>query len=207
MSESPELTTERFKRLLKQTREGNLFAREELVRASADRLERLARSMLRRFPNVGIHDQTGDIVQGATMRLLRSLNKVDPPSLRDFYNLAALEIRRELLDLARHYRHQNAHARPLDAHPLERSSHDAGYDPPSDDDSVAGLDRWTAFHEQIERLPPELREVMSLTFYHGWTQQQIAELLQVSDRTIRRYWRDARRQLTEKLGGELPDAG
>jgi DNA-directed RNA polymerase specialized sigma24 family protein len=37
-------------------------------------------------------------------------------------------------------------------------------------------------------------------FYHGWEQQQIAEVLGVTDRTVRRYWRSACQKLSEALG-------
>jgi DNA-directed RNA polymerase specialized sigma24 family protein len=42
--------------------------------------------------------------------------------------------------------------------------------------------------------------VFGLTFYHGWTQSQIAELFQVSDRQVRRLWADACRQLQAAVG-------
>jgi DNA-directed RNA polymerase specialized sigma24 family protein len=51
----------------------------------------------------------------------------------------------------------------------------------------------------------EEREVVCLTFYHGWTQMQIAELFQVDERTIRRRWRAAVLKLTEALGGRVLD--
>jgi DNA-directed RNA polymerase specialized sigma24 family protein len=38
------------------------------------------------------------------------------------------------------------------------------------------------------RLPAQLHEVFSYTFYHGWTQNQIAELLGISERQVRRLW-------------------
>jgi RNA polymerase sigma-70 factor (ECF subfamily) len=68
----------------------------------------------------------------------------------------------------------------------------------------ADLDRWHALHEAVEKLPAELREVFGLTFYHGWTQAEIAELLGVSDWQVRRLWRRACLRLHEMLGGDLP---
>ena len=65
------------------------------------------------------------------------------------------------------------------------------------------MDRWTALHEAVDRLPADRREVFDLTFYHGWTQSQIAELLGVSDRQVRRLWIDACLRLKEAVG-ELP---
>lgn len=66
------------------------------------------------------------------------------------------------------------------------------------------LDLWCRFHEAVEQLPPEEREVMGLAFYHGWTQVQIAELFQVDERTVRRRWQAACLKLSKLLGDTLP---
>jgi RNA polymerase sigma factor (sigma-70 family) len=47
----------------------------------------------------------------------------------------------------------------------------------------------SAFHAAVEQLPDAEREVVELTFYHGLTQPEIAELLGVDERTVRRRWR------------------
>jgi DNA-directed RNA polymerase specialized sigma24 family protein len=46
--------------------------------------------------------------------------------------------------------------------------------------------------------------VFSLSFYHAWTQQQIAELLGVTERTVRRRWQAACLELNRLVGGQLP---
>jgi RNA polymerase sigma-70 factor (ECF subfamily) len=82
---------------------GDASAEEELLRAAGDRLERLAKRMLRSFAKVRRCADTSDVFQEAVMRLLRSLRQFDraPTSVRDFLGLAAIHIRRELLNLAR----------------------------------------------------------------------------------------------------------
>ena len=47
---------------------------------------------------------TDDILQNALQRLCRALQTVKPQSVRSFLNLGAEQIRRELIDLAHHYR-------------------------------------------------------------------------------------------------------
>src|SRR5581483_7394989 len=83
---------------------GDARASEELVYAAGARLERMAHRMLREFPNVRRLADSDDVLQGAVFRLLRSLRQMDtaPTCVRDFLNLAAAHIRRELLDLARY---------------------------------------------------------------------------------------------------------
>jgi RNA polymerase sigma-70 factor (ECF subfamily) len=183
----PSLHTTQLQLWTQRIRQGDRDALDELVRAAVSRLEPLARKMLRGFPGVRHYEETGDVLQGALMRLLRALQEVDPPSMRDFVGLAAEQLRRELLDLSRHYygpRGQGTHqvgAVPLEGVPAPEAS----------DEGPAELERWCAFHEGVARLPAEEREVVGLIFYHGWSQKQVAEVLQVTDRTVRRWWESA----------------
>jgi RNA polymerase sigma-70 factor (ECF subfamily) len=186
---------------LEQIRGGDESARDALVRTVHGRLEVLARRMLRGFPRVARWEQTGDVLQNALLRLLRALQAVTPESTRDFFGLAAQQIRRELLDLAKHYHGKEG----LGAH---HASHDdlagAAAGPGADARAVTDLERWTQFHEEVEKLPVEEREVVSLVFYHGWTQAQVAELFHVDERTVRRRWQQALRKLRRLLAdGDL----
>ncbi len=188
--------------LLERYQNGDRQAGEELFWAAADRLEGFARHMLRDFPRLRRWVDTSDVLQGAITRLLCSLRSVHPTSMRDFFNLAATQIRRELLDLARRF-HRRLDARL--AH-QEELSHDPLQQVPSPDGASADdLELWTAFHERVEQLPVEEREVVGLMFYHGWTHAQIAELFRVDERTIRRRWRSACQRLNEALDGRLPE--
>jgi DNA-directed RNA polymerase specialized sigma24 family protein len=66
------------------------------------------------------------------------------------------------------------------------------------------LDAWCRFHEAVEALHVMGREVVGLLFYQGWTQPQVAELLGMHERTVRRHWASSCLTLSQKLGGELP---
>jgi RNA polymerase sigma factor (sigma-70 family) len=197
MTSDPSFDTSQLHAFVDRMRAGDPDAADALVRQVGGRLERLARSMLRGFPNVKRWVDTEDVVQSALMRLLRTLRAVRPESTRDFANLAALHIRRELLDLTRHFRTLTKRGvQEGNADLLAQAPVPAGLD----DD----LDLWAAFHEQVGQLPVKEREVVSLWFYHGWTQPQMAELFQVDERTVRRRWRAACLRLAEVLGGRLP---
>ena len=99
--------------------------------------------------------------------------------MRDFYSLAGAQMRRELLDLARHFARANRHeltpSLAGDSGAPEEAAEPS--DPPE-------LERWTRFHDEVEQLPAEEREVVSLIFYHGWEQADVADLFQVSVRTV-----------------------
>jgi RNA polymerase sigma factor (sigma-70 family) len=183
--------TTRMHRCVEGWREGDRSAADELLRALGARLEHLASKMLRDFPSVRHWAETGDVLQGATLRLLNSLREVMPASTRDFINLSAVHVRRELLDLARRFARRREEGAAKD----ELTARAA---------PAIDLDSWCRFHEAIETLPASEREVVQLLFYHGWQQAQVAELLGVSERTVRRLWASACLALNEKLGGELP---
>ena len=52
-------------------------------------------------------EETDDVVQNALVRLRRAVETKAPVSVRSCVNLAAVQIRRELIDLARHYHGPN----------------------------------------------------------------------------------------------------
>jgi len=194
-----DLDSVQLQNLIGRVRAGDRAAENLLIRAILGRFQKLARRMLNRFPDLRYAEQTGDVVQESLIRLLRALKAVSPPTTRDFFNLAAEQIRRQLLDLARH--HRNRRAFPLNLPDDSSADGPTPTDPgPHHDD----LDLWAQFHAAVADLPPERREVMGLAFYHGWTQAQIAELFGVDERTIRRRWQAACRTLDQALGGHLP---
>ena len=117
---------------------------------------------------------------------------------------AIFYLRRELIDLARHHFGRKGWAANLDSNALATESSVAVLgicrepvapaDPPPEE-----LEVWAAFHMAVGRLPAEEREVFNLRYYHGWKECDIAELLQIDDRTVRRKWRHACLQLNALL--------
>src|SRR5437899_156328 len=97
----PSLHTVKLHRWLERAQAGDESAYDELLSATGNRLERLARKMLGRFPNVQNVADTSDVLQSSLLRLLHALREVRPGSMKDFFGLAAEQMRRELLDLAR----------------------------------------------------------------------------------------------------------
>lgn len=162
--------------------QGNEAAYGELLSIASSRLQALARRMLRDFPRLKRWEQTDDVFQTAALRLHRSLSAVKPESVRQFFGLAATQIRRTLIDLARqHFGPEGQAARHESGTNLDHAG-------PSD--SPESLESWADFHEQVDRLPPEEREVFQLLWYSGTTQREAAELLGISERTVlRRYCR------------------
>lgn len=183
---------------------GDDAARDALVRHSCDRLTRLARKMLRDYPRLRRWEQTDDVLQNALLRLHRSLSEVKPTSVPEYFGLAAAQIRRSLIDLARHHfgpkgeaaRHETDHSQ-CDRGSLVQQQPDRSLEPQS-------VQEWTEFHERIEALPEPEQEVFSLIWYQGLEQAEAARILGVDVRTVKRRWRSARMLICEAMDGLPP---
>lgn len=186
---------------------GDASARAELLAATCERLTRLTRKMLKGYPRLRRWEQTDDVLQNALLRLCRALQEVTPPTVRDYFRLAALQIRRELLDLARHYYGpEGAGAHHASQGPETGSASGAApaYETPDVTQDPSQLAAWCEFHQQISLLPEAEREVFELLWYQGLSQAEAALVLNLSERTLQRHWRAARLKLHEALHGELP---
>jgi RNA polymerase sigma-70 factor (ECF subfamily) len=184
---------------VKRWQAGDRAAADDLLRAVGHRMELLTRRMLGRYPAVRDAAETADVYNSSLLRLLNALRTVQPSSTRHFFNLAAVQVRRELVELLRRLRGKRCSS--LDSgEGSEGGMLSQAEDTMLDDD----LELWSRFHEAVEQLPADEREVMSLTFYHGWTHGQIAALFQVDERTIRRWWQAACLQVNLLVGAELP---
>ncbi len=193
--------TTQFQRLLDGWAAGDDAARNQLLERAAQRLLKLTRRMLHNYPHLRRWEETDDVFQNAILRLYRSLGDVRPDSVRGFFALAATQIRRTLIDLARHHfcpegsaaRH-HSDVGSSDASAGKTDSRMAGADEPPET-----LDAWARFHEAVELLPTEERDAFSLIWYGEATQKEAAALLGISERTVLRRLVRARLQLYESL--------
>ncbi|MDB5307653.1 MAG: polymerase, sigma-24 subunit, subfamily [Gemmataceae bacterium] len=164
----------------------------------------LARRLLRDDPAVRRWEQTDDVLQNALLRLHRAVKATKPATTRDFINLAATRIRRELKDKFRHHYGPEGHAAH---HKSDPGGNDSARPPlhEAQADSTAGPQtsaRMKEIHEQVEQLPVEVREVFDLIFYLGLEQAEVARRLGVSVPTVKRRYREARLLLYDALGGD-----
>jgi RNA polymerase sigma-70 factor (ECF subfamily) len=188
---------------------GDATARQQLVGHTCERLRRLTRKMLHDFPRVGRREDADDVLHNAVLRLLRALESVPLSSVAEFFRLAAMQIRRELIDLARHYaRCPEALVQPT--RKLEEDS--SGGTPPTEKVPSAStcdpqkLASWSEFHKQVEALPVQEREVFGLLWYHGMSQAEAAGVLNVSLATVKRWWMSARLRLQAARRGKRQSA-
>jgi RNA polymerase sigma-70 factor (ECF subfamily) len=190
--------------LLIQAANGDERAYDDLIARASDRLLMLTRKMLRRYTNLRRWEQTDDVFQDAAIRLHRSLKKVKPDSPRTFYGLATVEIRRTLIDLCRHHFGPEGTAGKYQSDIKGDDENRSILQNEPDRDDPVSLETWSHFHEAVERLPDEEREVAHLVWYGGMKQAEAAAVLGVSVPTIKRRWYRARLQLHSIMDGQLP---
>lgn len=181
--------------------------RARVVAAAAARMRDMAHRMLRRFPTVRRWNETDDVVQGAALRLHRALAATTPETTGRFLGLVALQIRRELLDLARSYTSPESFARNHETNVLRGAGGEVDKvalvaDPEAEaPDAIAA---WTRFHHAITTLPADDRELFDLVWFLGLPQERVATLLGCSTRTIRRRWEGVKQTLLQSMGTDVP---
>jgi RNA polymerase sigma-70 factor (ECF subfamily) len=191
---------------LQRLERGDLSARDRIIELCSDRLHALAHRMLGRYPGVRRWEDTDDVFQNAAMRLHRALGDMQLETPRSIMALAATQLHRELIDLARRHAGPSSYAANHGTNVMPLAAADDGpnqyidHSPSSD----TNLDRWTLFHEAIGNLPDEEREVFHLVWYLGADQKTIATLMNCSERTVKSRWRSAREAVRAELEGKPP---
>jgi RNA polymerase sigma factor (sigma-70 family) len=186
--------------LLDRLRQGDREARHLLLERACERLRRLAGRMLHgSFPDVARRHEVDSVVHETWVRLLQALDKSEPPTVADFFRLAALKFRQVLLDMAQSER------RRAQREVLGLSGVDSAGAAPS----VAGtshdparLALWTEFHEKVATLSEQERAVFEMHYYLELPQAEIARVLELHPRKVSYLWIAA----TEKLGEALDAA-
>lgn len=191
-----ESTTVQIQLALDKFLAGDPKAKAELVNRAEERLMILARKLLRGFgPGP---DETAAVVSEAYLKLHTALDAVRPTTVRQFFGLASLQMRRVLLDLVR--------AAKRGGRKLTGGDTDGGFDVPDSGDGNAGSDLVTDLYEAIDGLDEELKEVVQLLYFQGLTQAEAGALLEVHEDTVKRRWAKARVILAGKLAAFNPDA-
>jgi RNA polymerase sigma factor (sigma-70 family) len=150
-----------------------------------------------------------DVLQGAALRLCKALDAVKPPTVQRFFALATEMIRRELIDLARHYFAKEGLAanHATDGKGLQTdSASPALCEAPDSTLDPRQLALWTEFHRRVEQLPEAVRAVFELVWYQELPQAEVAALLRVSVPTVKRRMVEARARLMDLLEGAEAEA-
>lgn len=165
-----------------------------------DFLRQVCRNLLGNFPDIKRWDHTDDVFQAAALKLFVALQETTPESRRHLENLAAVQVRRTLIDLGRKYAAQVAmNQQRWTPDPIIIPIKSMDHLTASSESDPQKLIEWVELHEQIDHLPDEAREVFQLIWYRGMSKHEVAELLAVDLRTVQRRWRMAREFLADSL--------
>jgi RNA polymerase sigma-70 factor (ECF subfamily) len=175
---------------------------EPLVRSllarSVHRLRILCAALLHRsYPRLTqapLNLEADELLGAVVERLLKALEKVRPQSVRQFFALANKHMRWELNDLARRLDEKGCPVELFEGLAVA----------PESSGSNLSLDAQRML-EAIESLPQEEGEVFSLVRIQGLSQTEVAELLEVSAKTVQRRLNRSLLLLTEVLADLRPD--
>ena len=186
-------TTLHLKRCLERLQGDDPSAKSELLSYASRRLELLADRIFSNFRPLHPFSETDDLLQETMIRLLRSPDDVEPPTIVAFMGLAALQMRRSLSDMARK---QFGQFKGLESNQID--PHNEVADRPvltqiDDQRNAPGIIMsWPVFHDAAAQLPYLERTAFDLIFYHGLPRIEVGTLMNLSVRQVARYWQSAR---------------
>jgi RNA polymerase sigma factor (TIGR02999 family) len=179
--------------------EGAAVTMDGLFRELYTELRRTAHAHRRRH---GMHEtmSTTALVNEAYLRL-RQAGRVASQDRLHFLALSARAMRFALIDYAR-----RSHAEKRGAGAVRRADKpgdDLGADVAAVAEATADAESLLAVHAALERmttLHARMAQVVECRFFGGMTEEEIAELLGVSLRTVRGDWQRAKIWLARDLG-------
>lgn len=179
-------------RLLEAAETGNPQAADQLLPLVYGELRALAASKMARQP-AGMTLQPTALVHEAWLKLAGNPG-LSWRNRQHFFRAAAEAMRQIIIDRARRrlsLRH-GANAPHQDLDEIEIAA-------PAREEVLVRLDEALA---ELRSASPERADIVTLRFFGGLSEPEIAELLQISERTVQRQWRYARAWLFDRLGAD-----
>lgn len=176
-------------RLLERARDGDEKALDELLPLVYDVLRRLSRRERRRAGQV-VTLSTTELIHEAYLKLAPGTG-VEWEGRAHFFRVAARAMRQVLVDRARRRAsrtRRQAQAASLPGFELGRNGLRW--------DELLTLDRALG---RLEELSERLHDVVELRFFGGLTEEEVADTLGISARTVRRDWTKARLFLHQEM--------
>jgi RNA polymerase sigma factor (TIGR02999 family) len=175
--------------ILNRARQGDPRAADELLPLVYEELRRLAAAKMAQQPE-GHTLQPTALVHEAWLRIEAGAER-QWENRRHFFAAAAQAMRHILVERARRKlraRH-GAELERVDLDAIEIAA-------PADDAQLLELN---SALDELAAISPDKAEVVKLRFYVGLDEKEIAELLQVTPRTVERYWSYAKAWLFERI--------
>lgn len=176
--------------LLQAARSGDRAAADRVVARLYADMQRMARRHMRRAGNMTLLDTTA-LVHEAWLRLGGTEGK-DFPDRRHFLAYAAQAMRSVVIDLVRA---RQAERRGGGQEHLTLNTAIAELTPQGDDAVL----RVHEALDELAQLEPRLAQVVEMRYFGGLLEQEIADALGVTERTVQRDWQKARLFLSMSL--------
>jgi RNA polymerase sigma factor (TIGR02999 family) len=184
------LAMQNITRLLGQLHAGDESARDALFATAYDGLQQLAHARLRRGGRNTMLD-TCSLVHESYLRCVQS-GGLRAGDRRAFFAYASKVMRSVIVGSARE---RAARKRGAGLKPLTLST-GLGERIPAGEDTILGVHEAL---ESLERVEPRLAQVAQMRYFGGYSEQEIAATLQVTERTVQRLWLKARLMLRAAL--------
>jgi RNA polymerase sigma factor (TIGR02999 family) len=181
---------EQLTELLGRVQAGDAGARDTLFAAAYAELHQLARSRLRAGGRNTLLDTTC-LVHESYLRFVRA-GQLRAGDRRAFFAYASQVMRSVILNSARE---RIAQKRGADWRPLVLSTQLSAAEAGSDEMVLK-------VHEAMEALKqaePRLAQVAEMRYFGGYNEKEIAETLEIAERTVQRDWEKARLMLVAML--------
>jgi RNA polymerase sigma factor (TIGR02999 family) len=180
--------------LLRRATEGDRAALDEVFASLYPDLRRVAHA---RLHSQGRADSmnTTMLVHESFMRLVNA-SGLRLEDRRHFFAYAAKTMRNVIIDAAREHLAER-HGGGAEHVPIGGEDGTDVADPRASEELLRVNDALL----ELETLDPELVQVVEMRYFGGYSEQEIAEMQGVTERTVRRRWDKARAWLYVALGG------
>lgn len=173
---------------LTQARDGDITAADAVLAAVYAQLKQLARARLRRGHRQAF--QTTELVHDAWLKLAGN-QALSPKDRQHLMALAAQAMRQILVDHVRQRQTEKHGGQWQQLTLTERV--------PSGDAAQIEVVRLDELLQSLQRFDPRAARMVELRYFGGYDENEIAGLLEVSVRTVRRDWRRTRAWLKTEL--------
>ena len=179
--------------LLRAMKNGDNSAAGKLLPLVYDELHRLASAFMHR-ERPGHTLQPTALINEAYMRLAG--NTVDWQSHQHFIAVAATVMRRILVDYARAYNAEMRGGR------LQRVELEEGVAVSADRvDEVLAVDQALA---KLQSENPRQAQIVELRYFAGFSVEEVAKIMEISPRSVKRDWREAKEWLFDEIRKTAP---
>lgn len=184
---------------------------EQLMLRTEKRLRQLIRNTLGKFQLVNRLEGSGVVLVGLQMRLYRRLSKYSLESSAEFFQLAARELHRELLDIVKTYRQHLGNPKLPIQLPVDEEGSELSIEFLDPSQSAEDLRKWECFYQKIDSLEGDFGEIFRMRYLADSTYEEIGKRFRPNDsvanqrKWAERAFRKACKMLIDSLGEDLPE--